>query len=825
MPGMRHVTLSVVALLLHCGPAAGAEQPKAPFPYVWGKAYHILPRTHNNESGYFSLSQSLDGRIHVGTAKYNENAYLVEFDPRTERQRIVVDVNKVCGVNATGYAAQAKIHTRNFVAPSGRIYVGSKQGYPEAGDTSKYPGGYVVVYDPATGEAKSLGMPMAEQGVADVVADESRGVGYVVTCEEQHWMRLDLNTGQYRELGPLLTPYAMTLIDPRGVAHAITHDFQLASYDPAADKVTVRPIELEGVRWTRKDASSIPTWKLAADGRTAYLVLMNDATLLSIDVSGDGDTARATNHGLLIDGKGFDSRCGLDIGPDGRVYVVGRVDNTTGFGTGYLHHLLRYDPATKQREDLGVLAVANPDFFSFGPGADGKTPPWSHGYHTLPDGTMTPLHHHMSLLVAADSTIYVTIIAPFTLLKIDAYRTPQVDSPARSYLDALRKGLDHIEHQIEATTKVAEVIAERHIAGGLIGVPWHEQSLSYELWGRSGSIMHLGFERPWSENRTEEQKRQDVAIIGFERAPRPQDMEQITQLKQRGVYLVGIGSKALPELAEYVKACDAWLDNGRPADDRAVTLPNGDKAGRTAHMLNIVQGWVLIGETVGALTRRGKMPAMWKSWYWHDGRQWSDGLFGKKQFHDEYEVPPHSPGTIGGQYVASVRYLLERFEATQLDGVRKAGEVIAAEHRAGRKTIVASTGHIAMVVIGKYEDAEWAKNHEIHEMVEAQMQSWAETPREALVLRMEECKLHRDVAKLFRDKSQRVIVVDSACPYPERQASNEFDLRIDAGYPFGDALVPVKGYPIRILPASGAMMLAAYESINVEALSRIAQSQ
>ena len=46
----------------------------------------------------------------------------------------------------------------------------------------------------------------------DVTADESRGLLYVVTCEEQHWMVAPIKggDGQYRELGPLLTPYAMT---------------------------------------------------------------------------------------------------------------------------------------------------------------------------------------------------------------------------------------------------------------------------------------------------------------------------------------------------------------------------------------------------------------------------------------------------------------------------------------------------------------------------------------------------------------------------------------------------------------------------------------
>ena len=85
-----------------------------------------------------------------------------------------MDAHKLCGLNASGYAAQAKFHTRNFVGPSGKIYLGTKQGYAKKGDTSKYPGGYFVVYDPRIGEAHNLGIPFPEQGIADVVADEAR---------------------------------------------------------------------------------------------------------------------------------------------------------------------------------------------------------------------------------------------------------------------------------------------------------------------------------------------------------------------------------------------------------------------------------------------------------------------------------------------------------------------------------------------------------------------------------------------------------------------------------------------------------------------------
>src|SRR5690242_19989681 len=124
------------ALLLACvpGPAADPPQPDkkppASLKYLWGKAYHIPPETTTEESGYFSLCEGKDGKIYVGTAAYGRNSYLVEFDPQTERFRIVLDTHRLVGLPAepTGYAAQSKLHTRNFVGPSGVIYVGSKQG-------------------------------------------------------------------------------------------------------------------------------------------------------------------------------------------------------------------------------------------------------------------------------------------------------------------------------------------------------------------------------------------------------------------------------------------------------------------------------------------------------------------------------------------------------------------------------------------------------------------------------------------------------------------------------------------------------------------------
>jgi hypothetical protein len=87
--------------------------------------------------------------------------------------------------------------------------------------------------------------------------------------------------------------------------------------------------------------------------------------------------------------------------------------------------LIRHDPATGAMDDLGVYAVTNPGFFDFTPGRyknpDGSGRP-SHGFHTLPDGTLTPLHVVLALIVAHDGTIYATTIYPFTLLKVESVR-------------------------------------------------------------------------------------------------------------------------------------------------------------------------------------------------------------------------------------------------------------------------------------------------------------------------------------------------------------------------------------------------------------------
>jgi hypothetical protein len=64
-----------------------------------------------------------------------------------------------------------------------------------------------------------------------------------------------------------------------------------------------------------------------------------------------------------------------------------------------------------------VLYVENPGYTQFKDEA-GNEKWYHHGFWTTPGGKLTPLHHHMAVKAARDGSIYVTIICPFTLLRV-----------------------------------------------------------------------------------------------------------------------------------------------------------------------------------------------------------------------------------------------------------------------------------------------------------------------------------------------------------------------------------------------------------------------
>ena len=62
--------------------------------WLLAKAYKLPSQYTNQESGYFSIIEGHNGKLYIGCAKYGVDAYLLEFDPKTEKTRMVMDVHQ-----------------------------------------------------------------------------------------------------------------------------------------------------------------------------------------------------------------------------------------------------------------------------------------------------------------------------------------------------------------------------------------------------------------------------------------------------------------------------------------------------------------------------------------------------------------------------------------------------------------------------------------------------------------------------------------------------------------------------------------------------------
>ncbi|HEV3340875.1 MAG TPA: hypothetical protein VG125_10980, partial [Pirellulales bacterium] len=175
----------LASLLLTAGGHLALAEDSPPRKWLQATAFVVPKETATEGEGYFSIIEGHNRRLYIGTHANGVNSWLVEFDPAAAKMRVVVDAHQVIGKDLKGFGSQAKIHTRNNVGASGKIYFGTKQGYPGKDEKREdYPGGYPMVYDPAAGQTTVYPIPVPHHGINSITPDESRGVAYVSTCSD-----------------------------------------------------------------------------------------------------------------------------------------------------------------------------------------------------------------------------------------------------------------------------------------------------------------------------------------------------------------------------------------------------------------------------------------------------------------------------------------------------------------------------------------------------------------------------------------------------------------------------------------------------------------
>ncbi|MCH7729089.1 MAG: hypothetical protein IH991_21795, partial [Planctomycetes bacterium] len=342
--------------------------------WLWSTAYAVPKHTTSEGSGYFSIVEGRNQRLYIGTAKYQLNAFLVEFDPQAKQMKVVLDAHKEIGTTVTGFAAQSKFHTRNNVGASGKIYVGTKQGYPQKGEKrTAYLGGYPMVYDPATGKTRVYDIPVKHQGIISITPDESRGVAYVSTCsdarptESTHFLILDLKTGKYRDLMDCRHMYAFIVVDYLGRAYHPILGGDIARYDPKTDRLERLKQTINGkppsAESNLADPKSHPiNWDISPDRKTLYSVAMSGNQLYSYDLTADGKTLKGRSLGKLIKTASKTDCRAMCVAADGTVWAGVAA---TFAGKGQSLHVVSYRPGDGSLYDHGAIAIRNPTYTEF----------------------------------------------------------------------------------------------------------------------------------------------------------------------------------------------------------------------------------------------------------------------------------------------------------------------------------------------------------------------------------------------------------------------------------------------------------------------------
>lgn len=424
----RRLLPIVAAGLLLVESVQGEDRPGPARKWIEAAAYVIPKQTAPDGEAYFSIVCGHNGRLYIGTHANAVNSWLVEFDPKSEQMKVVVDAHQAIGTNAAGFAAQAKIHTRNNVGASGKIYFGTKQGYPGKGEKREdYPGGYPMVYDPATGRTKVYPIPVPHQGINSITPDESRGVAYISTCADHRpgpgenaiFLMLDLEQGTYRELIDTEHYYGFIVVDYLGRAYHPILGGDIARYDPETKKLERLKQTIDGKPPTEVTRLALPkpdpiNWDISPDGKTLYAQPMRGNHLYAYYLTAAGDTLPGRAVGTVIRGaQSVDCRA-LCVGRSGTVWSATTERTPEGIN---LLHLVSYRPGDDAPVDHGPVSLRNPDFTEF-TGPDGKHLPFHGGFYKTADGKTTPRNVIMGVCEGLDHNVYVLALHPYTLLQV-----------------------------------------------------------------------------------------------------------------------------------------------------------------------------------------------------------------------------------------------------------------------------------------------------------------------------------------------------------------------------------------------------------------------
>lgn len=374
-------------------------------------------------------------------------------------------------------------------------------------------------------------------------------------------------------------------------------------------------------------------------------------------------------------------------------------------------------------------------------------------------------------------------------------------SPSGKYADAVLEAIRGMVAQLDTYSRLAEMAAP-HVA--TTGDLWLAGDRGFVLEGlnRAGGLMLVREMKeapaPAPDTMTAAIPPLPVIIYGAFTPDAPGSELQSDQAE--AVKRLSIGRMVLLVTPRGIWPNERGVDIG---DMHSVDgLPLGAPV-VTAHL------WTFTAELVSALTRLGKLPPMYQSVVVPGGRERNAGHL-KLQW-EPGPVEPIREGLLGREYLARVANSLRRLKVSQAEKFAEAGRLAADTAAAGHTVWYGSLGHLPPELPSTSGDPGLVKP-----LAMSNPDKLGEFVKPGdLILYVGYYEPWGPWVETAHELGAKIVTVVSGTP--ERRAEDMgADINIDGCWAYGDAVVDVPGYDIRVLPPSGVVASAAYSMLMAE---------
>jgi hypothetical protein len=341
-----------------------------------------------------------------------------------------------------------------------------------------------------------------------------------------------------------------------------------------------------------------------------------------------------------------------------------------------------------------------------------------------------------------------------------------------SYLERMAQALELTRGDIGAMVPVAERAAKLLADGGRLYAAG-QPSLVSEITGRAGGLMMI---KP---------------LAGA--APAAGDVVLYTP--EPGV--------ELPEALRDTKALVVVFGAPVTGPEWPVFSNHAHEANISATLANAVPAWMFTGELIAALTRLGKMPVIYETIGAYGGySRMAKYKSGEIAFHDDCTVPPCAAGTLANKYADLVAGMLHRIEQEEHVQLDRAGTWAREARKSQKQLFMYSMGHlfpdeVAKTDIGKvFHSAAWNAGFRVPHPEDSYHDG---------DLAVHICYQHPTgvLLRKARPAGTRVVYVSL---YADRDYTKDDGVVwIDPMWNWSDACVPLGGYDVPVLPASGVV--------------------